>query len=472
MFRLFGRGNSVDKVLLLGLDCASPQLVFEQFKDGLPTLYSLMQGGTWGELISSTPCITIPAWSCMTTGRDPGVLGVYGFRNRSAHDYDSLSVADASAIRHPRLWDILGDKGKKSLIMNVPQTYPVRPLNGHMVSAFMTPDTSAQFAYPAIFKAEALKQVPNYAFDVRNFRNVDRTELYDQLVSLMDAQYKLFAYALKYKDWQFAMHVNIGVDRLHHAFWRYFDPQHRLHKANSEFANTIRDYYIRVDTWLAELIDIAGEDTAVIVASDHGVKRMDGAIAINEWLYEQGWLALKDAMPDTVTKLTNDMIDWENTRAWSTGGYYGRVFLNVAGREPSGMIAQSDYETVREELASLIRAIPDDKGNALPTQVFKPQEIYQEVNNIAPDLMVYFGDLHWRCVGTIGYGRHYTLENDTGPDDANHAQEGMFIIKHPRKAGRGNISAPYLLDIAPTVLQLLGINTPADMQGTSIQLTP
>ncbi|MEL7436153.1 MAG: phosphodiesterase, partial [Chloroflexota bacterium] len=193
---------------------------------------------------------------------------------------------------------------------------------------------------------------------------------------------------------------------------------------------------------------------------------------INEWLYEQGWLALKDAMPDTVTKLTNDMIDWENTRAWSTGGYYGRVFLNVAGREPSGMIAQSDYETVREELASLIRAIPDDKGNALPTQVFKPQEIYQEVNNIAPDLMVYFGDLHWRCVGTIGYGRHYTLENDTGPDDANHAQEGMVIIKHPRKAGRGNISAPYLLDIAPTVLQLLGINTPADMQGTSIQLTP
>ena len=93
---------------------------------------------------------------------------------------------------------------------------------------------------------------------------------------------------------------------------------------------------------------------------------------------------------------------------------------------------RDDYQAVRDELAEAIHAIPDDKGQVLNNTVFKPEELYRNVNNIAPDLMVYFGDLHWRCVGSIGYGKHYTFENDTGPDDANHAEEGMFIIRQTR----------------------------------------
>ena len=163
------------------------------------------------------------------------------------------------------------------------------------------------------------------------------------------------------------------------------------------------------------------------------------------------------------------MVDWEHTRAWSTGGYYGRIFMNVVGREPQGIIPIEDYETVRDDLAQQIRAIPDDKGQALDTTVFKPQEIYESVNRIAPDLMVYFGDLHWRCAGTVGYGRHYTLENDTGPDDANHAQEGMFIIHNPQKSGQGQVNPYQLMDIAPTVLSLMDIDIPSQMQGRVIE---
>jgi predicted AlkP superfamily phosphohydrolase/phosphomutase len=159
------------------------------------------------------------------------------------------------------------------------------------------------------------------------------------------------------------------------------------------------------------------------------------------------------------------MVDWGKTRAWSTGGYYGRIFMNVAGREPQGIIPQADYEAVRDELAASIAAIPDDKGQALHTQVFKPEAIYQEAKGFAPDLMVYFGDLHWRCVGGVGYGRHTTFENDTGPDDANHAQEGIFILHQPSKKGRGKSEAHQLMDIAPTVLSLMGLPIPKTMQG-------
>ncbi len=466
MFR-FLRRNQAQRVLLLGLDCASPSLIFEQFKSHLPTLTSLMNRGTWGNLTSSTPCITVPAWASMTSSRDPGVLGIYGFRNRAAHDYDSLFVADGRYIKQKRIWDYVGEAGGESVVLNVPQTYPVMPISGHLVSGFLTTDTGTQFAYPAIFKQEVLKHFPDYQFDVRDFRNVDRSQLLQQLIELTHIQYELLHHTLMNKNWQFAMHVNISLDRIHHAFWRYHDPQHRLHEVDSPFSTVILDYYKLVDEWLGRIIADLDDDTAIIVASDHGVKRMDGAIAINEWLWQNGWLVLKQS-PDGITRFSNDLVDWENTRAWSTGGYYGRIFMNVAGREPMGMIPQSDYEAVRDELAQAICAIPDDRGQALHTTAYKPEEIYQHVNGISPDLLVYFGDLHWRCVGGVGYGQHYTLENDTGPDDANHAQDGLFIIYNQRQKGQGQISDHQLMDIAPTVLSLMDIPIPDTMQGRII----
>lgn len=464
MFRFLQRRKQTQKLLLLGLDCASPFLIFEQFRDDLPTLSALMKKGTWGILKSSIPCITVPAWASMTSSRDPGVLGIYGFRNRSDYSYDKLQVADAKAVREKRIWDYVGEAGKKSLVLNVPQTYPVKPVEGHLVSGFLTPDSNAQFAYPAIFKAEVLKQISDYPFDIRNFRNVPRETLLQAITELTNKQYRLFEYALKTKDWDFAMHVNIGVDRIHHAFWRYHDPEHRLYETDSPFRNAIHEYYVMVDTWLAKIIEAAGDDVIVLVASDHGVKRMDGAIAINEWLWQKGWLALKGDVQE-IEAFSHEMVDWSKTRAWSTGGYYGRIFLNVEGREAEGIIAKEDYEAVRNELAREICAILDDKGQALKTKVFKPQEIYEEVNNVAPDLMVYFGDLHWRCVGSIGYGKHYTFENDTGPDDANHAEEGMFILYNPHESAKGRVKDYQLMDIAPTVLSLMNIDIPEIMQG-------
>ena len=118
-------------MLLLGWDSASPQLAFEQFADDMPVLSGLRREGTWGELRSCIPCITVPAWASMLSGRDPGELGVYGFRQREQGKYLQQRLADSSAINLPRVHDLLGAAGRDCLVMGLPQTWPVQPMRGH-----------------------------------------------------------------------------------------------------------------------------------------------------------------------------------------------------------------------------------------------------------------------------------------------------------------------------------------------------
>ena len=102
--------------------------------------------------------------------------------------------------------------------------------------------------------------------------------------------------------------------------------------------------------------------------------------------------------------------------------------------------------------------------------VFNPHELYHEVRNVAPDLMVYFGDLRWRSIGSFGLPDIYTFENDLGPDDANHDQNGIFILWDPRHDHRGrHVEGLQLMDVAPTVLDLMKVPIPSDMQGKIVQ---
>ncbi len=465
--RLFAK--RARKAVVLGLDCAAPELIFDQFHHDLPTFAELMRNGTWGELESAIPCITVPAWTSMLSSRDPGVIGVYGFRNRSDYSYSAMTTADNRAVKVPRIWDALGDAGKRSVVLGVPQTFPVRPLHGEMVSCFLTPNTESAFAYPAMLKQEVLTAAPGYLFDTRDFRTDDKAQLLQSLNDMTEMQFRVVERLLTDHDWDFFIHVNIGVDRVHHGFWRYHDPQHRLYEAGNPYQHVIRDYYRQMDARLKRILERIDDDTIVLVVSDHGAKRMDGGICINEWLWRNGWLVLKTPPREgEILPLEKADVDWSRTKAWASGGYYARIFLNVAGREPLGVVPQSEYEATRDTLSAALRAIPGARGEALQTTAYKPGEIYAQVNGIAPDLMVYFGDLNWRAVGGVGYGTHYTLENDTGPDDANHAQNGMFILSDPNARGRGKVIGHQLMDIAPTLLSRMGLKTPAEMQGRLI----
>lgn len=457
------------RVLVLGWDSAGPDLVFDQLRAQLPVASRLMASGTWGTLASCIPCITVPAWTSMLSSRDPGVLGIYGFRNRADYSYNVMTTATSAAVRLPRVWDYLSAAGLTSVVLGVPQTYPVTPIAGHMVSCFLTPSTACAFTFPAVFRADVLRAVPNYRFDVQDFRTADKDRLLRQLFDLAEVQHRLALYCIQTLDWDFFIQVHIGLDRLHHGFWRYHDPHHRWHEPGSQFADAIASYYRMLDAMAGELIERSGDDTIVLIVSDHGVKRMDGGICVNEWLWQTGWLAFNASPPQGQLTRFEDMdVNWAKTRAWASGGYYARIFLNVVGREPQGTVPPAAYNETRAELARLLASLPDPNGAPLDTLVFAPEDIYSAVSGIAPDLLVYFGDLHWRAVGSLGHGRHYTLENDTGPDDANHAQQGLFILYDPRQPGAGRRAGVHIMDIAPTLLQRLRVRLPPGLQGHAL----
>jgi predicted AlkP superfamily phosphohydrolase/phosphomutase len=455
------------KVAVIGLDCAEPSLVFDRWLDELPNIARLVAAGTWGPLRSVDPPITVPAWSCMTSGRDPGELGIYGFRNRRDHGYDSLGVADSRAVRVDRVWDRLGRAGRSSIVLGVPGTFPPPAIDGWLVGDFLTPDPRRDtFTHPPELGREIEQLVGTYQVDVRNFRSEDRDRILAEIYEMTEQRFAVARHLLDTRPWDFFMLVEIGLDRLHHAFWRFLDPEHPRHEPGHRYAGVIKSYYQYLDDEIGELLERFGDDTTVFLVSDHGARAMEGAICVNEWLMQEGYLVLRSPAAPGATLRDAD-VDWSRTRAWGEGGYYCRLCLNVAGREPDGVVAPEDYDALRAELAERLTALPGPDG-PIGTVVHRPEDLWAERNGIPPDLIVYFGDLGWRSNGTLGHGRHYTFDNDTGPDDANHDRHGICVVAGPGIAQerRDDLS---ILDVAPTILRVAGL--PADdLRGRPIGL--
>ena len=456
------------KVMVIGLDCLAPELVFTRWRHDLPVLNELMNKGLYGPLESCIPPITCPAWMCMVTSKDPGQLGFYGFRNRKDYSYSGLSIANSTAVTAPAVWDILGQHGKKVLLLGIPQTYPPKPVHGIMVTGFLTPDVKSNFTYPGEFKNEIAHQIGEYIFDIRDFRTENKNRLLEDIYRMTEKRFALARHMITTKEWDFFMMVEMGPDRMHHGFWKYFDSEHPKYESGNPYEHAMKEYYIYLDSKVGELMEAAGKDVVVMVVSDHGAKRMVGGICINEWLMREGYLVAK-RLPDRPTRLEEVEIEWSETKAWGYGGYYGRLILNVQGREPQGAIPPGQFDDVRNELKVKLEAMRDEQGNPLGTKVFLPDKTYKEVQNIPPDLIVYFGDLDWRSQGLLGTGTIYTYENDTGPDEANHDIYGTFILDAGTGGGGRYVEGLHIMDVAPLILRLMGIEPPADFEGKTIR---
>jgi predicted AlkP superfamily phosphohydrolase/phosphomutase len=464
--------SSSRRVLVLGLDCAEPSLVFDRWRNDLPTLSRLADQGAWGRLESCHPPITVPAWASMLASRDPGQLGYYGFRNRADYSYDNMTIANGNAVKAPRVWDALTEAGKRSIIIGVPQTYPIKPLNGLLVGDFLTPPKAAQWTHPPEL-AERITELlggEEYEFDVRNYRTDDKPWLLEAIYRMTEKRWKVARHLAATEPWDFFMMVEMGTDRIHHGLWSAMDPQHYRYEAGNPFENAIHDYYVYLDGEIAKMLEAVGEDVVVMVVSDHGAKRMDGGFCVNEWFRDNGYLSLAH-QPEGVVNLEQCTVDWKATTAWGSGGYYARIFLNVEGREPEGIIPADQYEATRDRLKAELEAAVGPDGAPLGTLAWKPETMYREVGGIAPDLIVYFGDLYWRSVGTLGHGSWYTFDNDTGPDDANHAQHGMIIVNDPLQSfGGQQLDGLQLECVGPSLLRWMGVEAPATMMGTPIPL--
>jgi predicted AlkP superfamily phosphohydrolase/phosphomutase len=455
------------RVAVIGLDCADPRLVFDNWLDELPNLRELTRAGTWGPLRSVDPPITVPAWSCMVTGLDPGELGIYGFRNRADHSYESMFVADSRAVDAERVWDRFGRAGRQVVVVGVPQTSPPPAVNGALVSCFLTADTRRKpYTHPQALSSEIEALVGPYRVDVRNFRSDDRDRILADIYAMTEQRFDVCRHLLETRPWDFFMVVEIGLDRLHHAFWRFSDPAHPRHEPGHRYRDVIRSYYGYLDDQIGELRERFDDDTVVMVVSDHGARPMEGAICVNEWLMQEGYLVLREP-PRGVTPFRDAAVDWSRTRAWGEGGYYCRLCLNVEGREPQGFVSPADYERLRDELAAGLEALRGPDGEPIGTRSFRPEELWRAQRGVPPDLIVYFGDLAWRSNGSVGHGRHWTFVNDTGPDDANHDRDGICAIAGPGvPAGRRDDLAIY--DIAPTILDAAGLPGAEEMRGRSL----
>ena len=229
--------------------------------------------------------------------------------------------------------------------------------------------------------------------------------------------------------------VEMGTDRMHHGFWKDMDPrtspEARSRRANE---NAILDYHRHVDGLVGGLLDHADEeDGAVLVVfttAPGGIGRRSPSRRVATAGGTSG---------DAPGAFHQDDADRGRYRLVEDRGLGRRRVLRRTSSprrrragSPEGTIPEAEYESVRNDLAERLGAIPDENGDPLDTKVYKPDEIYEEVNGVAPDLIVHFDDLEWRAVGTIGgdEGIH-TFENDTGPDDANHAQDGLLIMAGP-----------------------------------------
>src|SRR5215469_10491794 len=172
-----GSESARKRVMVIGLDCAAPELVFDRRLNDLPNLKSICRSGLHGLLRSCDPPITVPAWSVMMSSKSPGRLGVYGFRNRADYSYNRYSIANSLAIKEDRLWDILSRSGKRSIVIGVPGTYPPRALNGLMVTDFLAPDTTCEYTHPPQLKQEIERLVGEYILDVRDFRSGNKEKI-------------------------------------------------------------------------------------------------------------------------------------------------------------------------------------------------------------------------------------------------------------------------------------------------------
>lgn len=434
-------------------------MLFDQYLGEMPTIRRLVTEGASGRLRTCEPPITVPAWMVMSTGVSPERLGIYGFRHRAEASYGKATIVDSTAWdRHPAVWNAVQDAGGRVGLFAVPPGYPPQVVTGWSVGCHLTPSSAARWAHPPQLQDE-LEQVigGRYQPDIP-FRIEDRDRVLDALTQMTQQHLTMVEHLMQRHPCDFTMLVEIGTDRLHHAFWKFADAAHPQHVPNHRYGTAVRDYYRLIDAMIARLLARAGDDTVVMITSDHGAKAMHGLIGINEWLQQQGYLVLHRPAP-AGTPIDAAAVDWSRTTAWGWGGYCAKIFLNLEGREPQGIVPRRRYHALCTELVERLQ------GLTIPVVVRQPNP-QGEPNT--PDLMVYFGDLHWRAGQTVGHERVFLDHNDTGLDDAVHSWDGVIVLWDPRRRVGRELTGARLVDVAPTMLDLMGLPRPNDLEGRSL----
>lgn len=447
------------KICVVGLDGASPEMFFQD--ERLVNIRRLMELGAYGALQGVLPPGPVPGWICLAAGQDPGSLGIYGSQSRSLNSYSLTADGAAPGVTAPFIWDYLAAKGKKSILISVPPGAPPRQVDGISV-ALPAPETG-DFAFPAGIQDEIHKLVGEYSAGVQLSPHQSKETLRSQIFEMSRKRWEVARWLLREKEWGYFHLVDVGLNRVQRAFWEFHDPAHPRYEPGNSYQHVIAEYCLWLDEQIGSLLELLDADSAILLASTGGMQRVDGAFAMNQWLLQKGLLALKQPGSAGVTPFDQLDMDWGRTRAWAGEGPLAPIYFNIRGREPQGIIPAEDGEPFAGQLTAKLQAF--FASRRLAVQAFKPSQIYRQLHNAAPDLIVQLGEGRCPSVAGVGYPDVYISKV---ADGCTPTTSGMFVLTAPNCPLSGKHEGANLLDMAPTLLDLAGHEIPNAMQGRSL----
>jgi len=367
--------TSARKLIVIGLDGVSRTLLLSLIAQGvMPHLAQWVKGREIWPLSSTMPPLSSVAWSTIFTGVNPGVHGIFGFHDLAAHSYRSYFTT-YNHIKAPSLWDHFGWNGLRSMVINVPQTYPAREIKGVLVAGFVAPDLKKATFPPRIYRY--LKGT-GYRIEPKTEEAAHNPEgLMEDCLFTFKKRAEVFLHFMESEPWDFFMAVITETDRLHHFLWHVLeDPAHSCHSG-------ILDFYSEIDRFLGRLFDCCTPDIPIIFISDHGAVGLKKEFYLNRWLFENGFLVYKSRTPQGPEDMHPE------TRAFALDP--SRIYIHRSSRYPRGCVDSGHaYDDLREEIKGQLSALQDpETGLPVIEKVYAKEEIYHgPYMEMAPDLIV------------------------------------------------------------------------------------
>jgi predicted AlkP superfamily phosphohydrolase/phosphomutase len=488
----------MNRVLLLGIDGATFSILDPAFGAGhMPRLKKLLDESASGTLISTVPPYTPPGWTSIFTGVNPGKHGIFGFTLGNVQRNDGLVRLDR--VTAPGLWNVANAQGLETGLFNIPMTFPPPVVDGWSVSGMLTPEgggaTPENYTYPEELALEISKTVDSYEIDIDVNYDEDwkSTEIIERLSRNLDAKRKALRMLLDGRgDVPLLFAVLEAPDRLMHVHYKYIDPAcEHFHRPE---ATPIRErawaFFDEMDEMMGDLLDWAGSDAWVVTMSDHGFGPKDKAVNVNLALREWGLLSIQGASQVTSSQAVRSAarrvrkmlpksmwrkakqraqasIDWSKTKAFSAPIPQQGIYLNLDGREPHGIVSQSEYDSVRDEVIERLLEMKDpDDGRPIADKVHKREDVVHGPQaERAPDLFPVCRDYAYELYD--GLFSPSVLDDYRHLPRGFHRMEGIFGVAGPGVQAKSGLTAS-LYDIAPTALYLAGCKLP-EMDGKVLE---
>ncbi|ACM56504.1 alkaline phosphatase family protein [Halorubrum lacusprofundi] len=441
------RGNDTPRVAFIGIDGLPHRLVADN-PDTFPTLSTIADKGDGGPIDSVVPPESSACWPALTSGVNPGETGVYGFQDREVGSYDTY-VPMGRDVQATRVWDRVTEAGLNATVMNVPVTFPPQRTVQRMVSGYLSPDVD-KAAHPEELRKYLTESDYRLSVNAKLGHRKDKAEFIEQARQTLDARAEAFSRYVEMDDWDLFVGVFSTPDRINHFLWGDYED-------GGPYREDMLAFYAALDEHIGNIRKALPNDVRLVVGSTHGFARLRYDVYCNEWLEREGWLSYEGG--DDHGSLSDIAGD---ARAYSL--VPGRFYLNVEGREPDGVVPESEYEAVREELRAELEAWEGPNGNPVAKRVVERETVFRgDHDAIAPDLVVI---PHEGFDLKSGFRPHDAVFDPDGPRTGMHTfEDAALFIDHPD----AKVEDADLLDVAPTLLRLLDVDYGrTDLDGASL----